>query len=194
MSCFLERIVDGTSYGFPLHAFERPVLIKPHGSLNWFEDHLGQHIKADRKFLLTGENEKRVYAFRKFRAPQSSKREYTPLIVPPVHSKNFDKPVFRHLWRQCTKLLSTADRVVFLGYSMSTIDFHAQFIMRCGFQNQVDGELVKGGRRGAASGPAEVVVVNPDRTAALRTRGVAGPQHRCRWISRPIASLTWADL
>ena len=114
----------------------------------------------------------RVYAFRKFRAPISNKhnKEYTPLIVPPVYLKNFEKPVFQALWKICTRHLSTARRIVFLGYSMPPADFHAQFIMRCGFHNQKEGQLDKYDRRKESTGPAEVVIVNPDFGAARRHR------------------------
>ena len=180
------------SYGFPLAPFVRPVLIKPHGSLNWFADDPGRHLKSKLKFLLSQDDGDNVYAFTKYRAPKGQ-RKYTPLIVPPVYLKNFDKPVFRILWRSCTTLLSTAHTVVFLGYSMSMADFHAQFIMRCGFHNQLDGELRQTGRQ-TATRAATVIIVNPDRGAAERTRAIAGPEHKCRWVSRPIADLIWDNL
>ncbi len=188
------RGLDQTSYGFHLKPFSAPVLIKPHGSLNWFENEPGKHIKAERKFVLSADGKENVYAFKKFRAPRSTRREYRPLIVPPVYLKNFEKPVFRTLWQNCTRLLSITDKVVFLGYSMSAVDFHAQFIMRCGFKNQLEGELTKSGRRKAATGAAEVIIVNPDRAAAERTRAIVGPRHKCRWISKPVADLRWERL
>ena len=101
---------------------------------------------------------------------------------------------FTSVWQNCTRLLSKADKVVFLGYSMSAVDFHAQFIMRCGFHNQVEGELTKGGHRDAGTGRAEVIIVNPDRDAAERTRAIVGPQHKCRWIPKTVADLRWQRL
>src|SRR5271169_399954 len=73
----------------------------------------------------------------------------------------------------CTDVLSTARKVVFLGYSMPTSDIHAQFITRCGFHNQKEGKLFAGGNRTKPTGPAEVVIVNPIRTrsAAAWRRG-----------------------
>ena len=182
--------LDEMSYGFPLAPLDRPVLIKPHGSLNWFEDYPGRHLKSRLKFLLTQDGEQAVYGFRKFRAP-IGKRDYTPLIVPPVYLKNFDKPVFRSLWRSCVRLLSNANRIVFLGYSMSAADLHAQFILRCGFHRQIEGRLNTAGRRKAAP---EVIIVNPDRGAAERTRAIAGPEYQCRWVSRPVSELLWKNL
>lgn len=193
----LDKLLFGeklnkASYGFPLEPFKRPVLIKPHGSLNWFEADPGEHLKPTAKFLLSREDGERVFAFKKFRAPRGE-REYAPLIVPPVYLKKFEKHVFQALWRSCTKLFSTADEVVFLGYSMPVADFHSRYIMRCGFHSQVDGELVKGGRR-PPTRAAEVTIVNPERGAAERTRAIAGAEHRCRWFSKPVADVRWESL
>jgi hypothetical protein len=110
-----------------------------------------------------------------------------PLIVPPILLKDFAKPVFKAIWNGCTDALSTAKRVFFLGYSMPDSDIHAQFIMRCGFHNQNEGKLIAGGKRAKATGPAEVVIVNPDRGAAQRIASVVGPHSRCEWVSTPIA-------
>ncbi len=185
-----ERDLDKNSYGFSRKPTEGLVLLKPHGSLNWFERNPGRSIKDSKKILLFGEDESaHVYAFRKFRAPVSKTgRKYTPLIVPPVYLKNFEKPVFRELLQNCTKLLSTAKKIIFLGYSMSAADLHAQFIMRCGFHNQIEGELREKNRRKKPTGAAEVIIINPDREAAQRIEAIAGPKHNCRWISAPIAN------
>jgi hypothetical protein len=72
-------------------------LIKPHGSLNWYERSSGRYLKPAKKFRLTGSSQDRVFAFRPFRAPRSSKRTYMPLIVQPVLSKEFRGPLFQHL-------------------------------------------------------------------------------------------------
>ena len=228
--------LNGESYGFPLEPFMRPALIKPHGSLNWFKEDVGQHISRDRRFLLSEVGRDKVHAFRKFRAPQTSvARRYTPFIVPLCTSRTsislylvlhpavpdprrheiaarcgdgcrhgrggargrlpiFTEFLCRRLWQKCTRLLSQAERVVFLGYSMPEADFHAHFIMRCGFQNQIDGELVKGGRRKEAKGPAEVVVVNTDTAVAKRVAAIVGPKHSYRSISSSVADVVWKDL
>ena len=68
--------LDHKSYGFPLKPFSAPVLIKPHGSLNWFEHEPGQHIKAEKKFVLSAAGGDKVYAFKKFRAPKSTSPDY----------------------------------------------------------------------------------------------------------------------
>ena len=190
------RDLDKNNYGFSKKPPEGPILLKPHGSLNWFEGNSGRFLKDSKKILLFGEVESaHVYAFRKFRAPVSkSDREYTPLIVPPVYLKNFEQPVFKKLWQNCTEYLSNAKKIFFLGYSMPAADLHAQFIMRCGFHNQIEGELLNDGKRQTKTGAAEVIIINPDRGAAQRIEAIAGPKHSCRWISTPIADLRWDRL
>jgi hypothetical protein len=167
------------SYGFSANMTEHPVLLKPHGSLNWFGDSQGRFLREDKKtqlFPLTRpfKTKDRIYAFREFRAPKSKHdRIYTSFIIPPILLKRFEKKVFETLWKNCVSALSTASNVVFLGYSMPPADLHAQFIIRCGFDNQTQGELTKRGNA-RPTGPAKVIIVNPRR---LRS-----PAHRkgCR--------------
>ena len=185
---FSEQL-DGKSYGFSREVSNGPVLLKPHGSLNWFEEEPGRYLKDEKKIrIFNSSSDGDIYAFSEFRAPISKAgRIYYPFIVPPVHLKRFKGDVFKTLWKNCTSVLSTAKRVVFLGYSMPSADLHAQFIIRCGFDNQSQGELIAGGDRAAATGPAEVEIVNPDRSAAQRIAAVVGPKSDCHWISTPAA-------
>ena len=181
--------IGSECYGFSETSHAVPLLLKPHGSLNWFEGKLGEKLKdIKRTKIFDHGGSDKVYAFLEFRAPVSKKGQtYTPLIVPPVYLKKFGKPVFKTLWQKSTAVLSSAKRVVFLGYSMPRADLHAQFIMRCGFNNQVKGEIDKGGRRKKATGPAEIIIVNPDWEAARRVETAVGPEHTCKWVSSPVS-------
>lgn len=50
-----------------------------------------------------------MYTFLPYRAPITKiERKYTPLIVPPVHLKEFDKSIFTALWQETVTVLSTA--------------------------------------------------------------------------------------
>lgn len=191
------RNLDETSYGFSKEFPEGPILLKPHGSLNWFESDPGRYIKDSESFILFEKKsmpKATVHAFRNFRAPETKHdREYTPLIIPPVYSKKFGQPIFRELWQKCTSYLSTAKKVFFLGYSLPEADYHARFILRCGFHNQTEGQLDKRNRRRDPTGPAEVIIVNPDCEAARRIEESVSPEHKCRWFPTPIedADLRW---
>jgi hypothetical protein len=175
----LDKLLFGealgqTSYGFPKPPADSPVLLKPHGSLNWFEDKPGRYLTQTQRFEVHSEAGRAVYGFANLtRGPNSKRgRTYLPLIIPPIYLKRFDAAVFTRLWQNCTSALSTARKVIFLGYSMPLADLHAQFIMRCGFHNQVEGELASGGKRKPKTGAAAVTIVNPGQGS--------GGTHRCR--------------
>lgn len=187
--------LDRESYGFASKK-SKPTLIKPHGSLNWYEASTGSHLVPAKTFPLTGRGRNRVLAFKPFRAPKSksSLRRYMPLIVPPVYSKQFEKPLFSILWKKAVSAISTAREVYFLGYSLPKADFHARFILRCGFHNQIDGELESDGTRKAPTGRAEVTIVDPSKLAQDRIEDAVG--WRCirqemtikEWVAKRVVS------
>ncbi|MYC65073.1 MAG: hypothetical protein F4X12_01925 [Acidobacteriia bacterium] len=179
--------IDGASYGFKRGESGGPSLLKPHGSLNWFEEDVGRRLKRDRRVRVFRKGSDAVFAFRRFRAPVLRQERITPLIVPPVYLKNFEKPVFRKLWRNCVALLSQAREVVFLGYSLPLADLHARFIMRCGFRGPSDRRPIQTTERTNARGAANVVIVNPDWGAARRISAIVGSEHKCSWVSTSVS-------
>jgi len=167
--------LDRSSYGFDERK-DQARLIKPHGSLNWYESQSGRYLKQSKKFKLSGIGKKEVFAFRRFRAPTSTRRSYMPLIVPPVYAKQFKGDTFRRLWQETVAVLSTASEVRFLGYSLAPADFHARFILRCGFHNQEAGALKQDGGREVPTGRARVTIVDPcaDGSVPKRIGDVVG--------------------
>jgi hypothetical protein len=187
----LEDVTAPAQYGFGAK-LGRPLVLKPHGSLNWFDESQAKSIKADRKVLLAREGESSIYAFAKFRGPRSKTgKRYKPLIIPPHYMKRFDGPGFKNLWQTCVSELSTADEIVFVGYSLPPSDFHARFMLRCAFHNQIDGIIRAPKSRGVATGPARVVVVNPDAASARRIESITKPQASFQW--EPVTARDWAE-
>lgn len=184
-------LLEKSSYGLDRRK-KGPQLIKPHGSLNWYKQETAEPLKFDKKFKLAGSDEYGVFAFKPLRAPRSKlEREYMPLIVPPVYAKQFEGPLFKHLWQETVHALSTATEVRVLGYSMAEIDFHARFVLRCGFYNQEHGELKGPSERAPATGRAKVVVVNTSKLPLKRIRAAVGwecefhNQEIGEWIVQP---------
>jgi hypothetical protein len=163
--------VSPTNYGVGSIAHTGPVLLKPHGSLNWFDEKLGQKINKGRRVLLHQDGNEMVYAFTKFRAPKSKIRKYVPLIIPPVFNKSFERKIFAPIWQNCVAEIGSASHVIFLGYSLPDADLHARFIFRCGFYNQVKGAPIPSGRA-KPTGASAITVVNPDLAAARRIEGI----------------------
>ncbi|MBN7763946.1 hypothetical protein JYP52_22670 [Nitratireductor aquibiodomus] len=150
-------------------------LIKPHGSLNWYKSNAAAPLKESKKFALTGDGTDGVFAFRPLRAPISRKgRQYMPLIIPPVYAKQFEGTLFRKLWQETVRVLSTANEVRFLGFSLAEADFHAKFVLRCGFYSQENGQLKHGGKRAAPTGRSKVIIVDPSDEPHKRIQRVVG--------------------
>lgn len=173
----LGKTFSAAQYGFGNRA-PGARMIKPHGSLNWYVASKNDHIKKERRVLLvdsdTDPNES-VFAFNQFRAPRSKVgREYMPLIVAPVYAKRFDGLLFQELWREVVAIVSKATTIHFIGYSLAKADFHARFILRCGFHNQEQGEITGAKTRSAPTGRAKVNVVDPSPEAQKNVRDVVG--------------------
>ena len=181
-------------YGIQHGAGNRPVLLKPHGSLNWYLESSVAHVKKDLLDCLykgSGkEDDESVYRFLRWRAPKSKLgRAYDPWIVPPTHLKRFRHPMLRKLWERSVQVLSTAKRVYFVGYSQPEADWHSRYILRCGFYNQTHGVPQQGTRRRLTS-QAKVTVVNPDAEAFRRIEETVG--WGCEWVPSTVA--TWLDV
>jgi hypothetical protein len=183
--------LSSESYGLSEQLTSGPVLLKPHGSLNWYQSTEIEKVSEDAHIEIFS-NPSPKEAIEAFVHPREIKskvgRRYTPLIIPPTYLKDFNRPIFRQLWRRCTDMLSTPKELVFLGYSLPLADLHAQFIFRCGFHNQVKGRLKEDGgtERHTSTGPAKVTIVNPDQDAARRIEAVAGPDIKCIWVPKRI--------
>jgi len=185
----LKDAIGPDAYGLSPSVSKGPLLLKPHGSLNWSQGAQLEHVSRSKRIEIFHDADKAlcVHAFLRPRAIKSkSGRRYTPLIIPPTYIKDFTPSVFQRLWKHCTDVLSTAKKIIFLGYSLPPADMHAQFILRCGFHNQLDGRLRKDGGRYPATKAADVLIVNPDQDAARRTESIAGPKVKCSWVPKQI--------
>ena len=116
----LDQLLFGSALQKPDYGLGKkqtgPRLLKPHGSLNWYRQSPGQHLKTSKKIPLAGAGPEQVFAFTEYRAPISSVgRRYMPLIVPPTYFKQFRGEFFRRLWQTTVAALSTASEVWFLG-------------------------------------------------------------------------------
>jgi hypothetical protein len=181
--------VSAETYGLSKQLYDGPLLLKPHGSLNWYKGTQLERVSDSKRIKIfhSKNKSKCVHAFLRPRSVKSKTgKRYDPFIIPPTHMKNFKPTIFRRLWNNCTDVLSTPRKLVFLGYSLPGADLHAQFIFRCGFHNQLHGRIKDANNRYPRTGAAEVVIVNPDQEAARRIESVAGPDVPCTWIPKRI--------
>lgn len=168
-------------------------ILKPHGSLNWF-----QQGKKDSRPRGAGKlNQKKVerllpdddvYVFKPFRPPTSNKNKYyVPHLIPPTFIKRFGGEVYKQTFRKCVDALSSAKKVYFVGCALPEADFHSKFMIRCGLYNQVHG-MPEHRHKVKPSGAAEVIVVNPDEQAARNTSTLILPEHKFRFEKKSTES------
>ena len=179
----LLSTVTPASYGIGDGTVRGTVLLKPHGSLNWYPGATGAHIRRDLRKLLWSEKGKKVYCFLRWREIRSGRRQYLPWIVPPTHLKDFNHPMLKRIWQRCVDVLSKGEKVYFLGYSLPPADWHSRYIFRCGFHNQQEGLPVDHGRE-KPTGRSRVWVVNPDPGVFRRIESIVG--WKCKWVPKRI--------
>jgi hypothetical protein len=178
-----------TGYGLGTRRFTTPAILKPHGSLNWYLESLGQHLKTDRATVIWKPSKARdeqgfesVYCFLRWREPTTKHdRDYVPWIVPPTHVKSFNHPMLRTVWKHCADVLGRANEVFILGYSLPVADWHSRYILRCGFYGRSEDPPGSG----RLSRLPQVVIVNSDNSVLRRIESVAGEM--CRWVPKTIA-------
>lgn len=137
-----ERRFDiGYSYGFPalLQNDGRIVrseksfpdggmqFLKLHGSLNWFAA-AGAGQYPTYKDVLVYPCHSPAYPLRYY----DLMFERLPLIVPPILDKasSLQSPAINLIWARAAKLVSLAETIVFLGYSLPPTDYYADFLFR----------------------------------------------------------------
>jgi hypothetical protein len=130
-------------------------ILKPHGSLDWFDSNDVATIKKDLLFPLNRKY-KRILVFRRFRAPQIS--PVVPVILPPVINKKIDYKELQSIWRDAWRALRYATEIYILGYSLPPEDLHARFAIRSAIRGN---EKLEGHK-------LRIAVVNPDRNVYLR--------------------------
>ncbi len=78
-------------------------------------------------------------------------------IIPPESHKDYDKGVFKNLWKQAGQAIHKANHLVLVGYSLPPSDLHSTALFRISVRKL---------------GLRSLVIVNPDREARRRTRTI----------------------
>jgi SIR2-like domain len=144
------------------------VLLKPHGSIDWFnKSDLPKATRVKGKVQSLDES---VCVFTRFNfSDLPEMANYTPVIVPPLATKEFSQMVLKRTWRGVYKAVSQATSLNILGYSLPREDQFARLVLgRALRSNRL--KIEKKSKR-----PLDVAVVNPDETAETTFRRLVGP-------------------
>jgi hypothetical protein len=130
-------------------------ILKPHGSLDWFDSKDVATIKEELLFPLN-KKFKKILVFRRFRAPKIP--PVVPVILPPVVNKKIEYKELESIWRDAWRALRHAAEIYILGYSLPPEDLHARLTIRSAIRanEKSDGHNLR------------IAVVNPDRNVYLR--------------------------
>ncbi|MCP4653600.1 MAG: hypothetical protein GY858_09515 [Candidatus Omnitrophica bacterium] len=109
-------------------------ILKLHGSINWLFC-----PNCNRMYTGLGANEgRKLYVQDSFCKHclghtvrrKKNKHVLQPYIITPTFEKNFDNIHIRTVWYNAYAELATADRVVFVGYSLPEADYHLRTLLR----------------------------------------------------------------
>ncbi|MBM3521879.1 MAG: hypothetical protein FJX57_02890 [Alphaproteobacteria bacterium] len=119
----------------------RVLLLKPHGSISWYD--LGEGLLGNKApFFISGDQEEdakkrsRIVGYFDYempRAPNRSKYKFLerpPVITPPTFVKTFRYNEQQVIWEDAIRTLSEATEFVFLGYSLPPDDFMTRAAIR----------------------------------------------------------------
>jgi hypothetical protein len=131
-------------------------LLKPHGSINWFDKKTIPSAVASGAIEL--DPEVRLVNFLNLKLSHDL-IQATPVIVPPVSDKQFDEhAVFQKTWSSVYQAIASATELIILGYSLPREDQFSRFVFRRALRNNV--KRVQKGEKSKL----QVTVVNPEES------------------------------
>jgi hypothetical protein len=103
--------------------FENPLLIKLHGSVNWFCDRSDFESILNGKETPGGTRLRKIWLQQEDEPVPNTKESFAPCLVPPVPSKPITRlKLFNWLWTKAAEYLSEASEIVIAGYSLPATD------------------------------------------------------------------------
>jgi len=140
------------------------VLLKPHGSIDWFEK---AKLPRDKKLIkemrhrATG-----LYFYPYFQIAQNPDLlNYASFIVPPLQIKKFSG-FLQRVWRDVYRAVAAAKELYIVGYSLPREDQFARLVIGRAIESNISRQ--KSGRR------LPVTVVNPDEHAMATFANLVG--------------------
>ena len=134
-------------------------LLKPHGSIDWFEQQAIRKLVSERK---VGKLDDELCYYPRFNGAEHPKlEEVPPVIVPPVALKEFEFDFLNRTWRFVYRAVSDATELHIIGYSLPREDQFARLVFRRAIRNNI----LRARKR--KERPAKVIVINPDPAAEV---------------------------
>lgn len=137
----LERALEdypddpGFQYRYSRKRRDELVLLKPHGSIDWFERKAIRGLKCEKQ--VENHDDELCY-YPNFDLGNSPElRDIPPVIVPPLSSKTFKYRFLHKIWGDVLRAVSDATELHVLGYSLPKEDQFAKFVLRRAIRNNM---------------------------------------------------------
>lgn len=101
-----------------------PLVLKPHGSMNWMTC---RGCKKSYAYVLQGKTAAAYHAGQDVNCRACGKPT-EPLMIPPTLMKSYTHPVIKAVWEEAARILRRADEIVIVGYSLPPTDFKAKWL------------------------------------------------------------------
>lgn len=121
--------MEGIEFGYSLDLeVDHPVVLKPHGSINWYKPGDFKLETEDPIFQL-GDN---LLVYADFSKARRSLRmvDREPMIVTPTPNKQFELFEFKKIWTGISAAIHSARKVLIIGYSLPDSDRTARLVLR----------------------------------------------------------------
>jgi len=150
------------------------ILLKAHGSIDWFKTEDIPFIPSDERFFLD-DALGYISILNSWDYPRKKGREeLIPFIIPPTFSKTFQYGEIMGVWADIYRSLQKAERIFIFGYSLPLVDLHARFTLRAAIQNNPYYQ--------ASTYNDRVKVFNPDSRVRQTFTELLGPKFVFRCV------------
>ena len=119
-------------------------LLKLHGSLNWLRcANCGSSLLYNFKALprLVYEKLGLAPSSGDFVCPKCQRKMLKSAIIPPLLTKPLDDIEFKYVWDLASRRLTTADKIVVIGYSLPPTDYYSEMLLRKSISSRMQTEL-----------------------------------------------------
>lgn len=151
------------------------VLLKAHGSIDWFRTKDISFMSHKRRFFLD-DALGQISVINSWDYPRyKTRKELIPFIIPPTFEKHFSEGEVMGIWVDIYRALQQAEKIHIFGYSVPQADLHASFTLRAAIQNNL--------HQSKAEYDGIVKVYNPDSEIRQRFTELIG----AKFIFRNVA-------
>lgn len=124
--------VDGAPYDGLHNIDSKSLILKPHGSINWYfrnngsdvidSENLTLFMPLSRERALRGGNSQRLKNFMYEKQADINQNQYKNILIPPGRKGTTELKIYAKIWSLTKKVLENADAITIIGFSFNKFD------------------------------------------------------------------------